>query len=474
MLSRDDSKVEGRFAGRLDALTGRVDTLASAVATTASAMAKKDGEIATLRRELLARDEQLQALAAQLRTDSSGASPRELHELREAVAALAKEHPKGDDAKRVDELTAKMALFAERIDTISTTVSTTAAGLAGREGELAVIRKRLEASSQVPAIGFDAALKSKVDDLASDVFGAKVRLDGQADALASLRSQIERQEPESNGPAEELRTMLATLLTRVESLDGLRAGVSEEALNERLAESEHAFELLSQRLDSLATSVESATSGLGEKERELADLHRHFLDSSARVETIVEDLREALGAFPHARLDEVETLATRLDSTSSELGAMVRRIEDLEAARHEERELERQIATLDRRVGAVAAEIARAKTLWPVALRSLEARLDDVARRPESAPSSPPPVPPAEIGDDPEDLLAGLRDSLHAMESVAAEMARAADTWTDDEPSDTRDALLDDAAMQAHDDGRDAAEAAAGGARVVPLRASEP
>ena len=65
MLSpKNEAKQEARFAARLDVLSERVDTLASTVATTASAIAKKDGEIATLRRDLELRDQQLQSLAA--------------------------------------------------------------------------------------------------------------------------------------------------------------------------------------------------------------------------------------------------------------------------------------------------------------------------------------------------------------------------------------------------------------------------
>ena len=57
LSSKNESKAEERFAARIDLISERLDTLASTVATTASAMAKKDGEIATLRRDLEARDE---------------------------------------------------------------------------------------------------------------------------------------------------------------------------------------------------------------------------------------------------------------------------------------------------------------------------------------------------------------------------------------------------------------------------------
>jgi hypothetical protein len=116
---------------------------------------------------------------------------------------------------------------------------------------------------------------------------------------------------------------------------------------------------------------------------------------------------------------------------------------------------------IEARIAAVAAEMGRAKTLWPVALRSLEARLDDlVSHAPaHQVPTSRMP----EAGS--EDLLAGLRDSLQAMESVAEEVARASDAWTSDEQQPTPEG------QTAHQDAR---EAASGGARIVPIRVNDP
>ena len=120
---------------------------------------------------------------------------------------------------------------------------------------------------------------------------------------------------------------------------------------------------------------------------------------------------------------------------------------------------------IDQCLAAVAAEVARAKTLWPVALRSLEARLDDAVHghRPEpsaadDAASTPPPDGPAD------DLLAGLRHSLQAMETVAAEMARASDTLGDP----------DDGSPDADEPAEAETPIATGGATIVPLRTGEP
>jgi hypothetical protein len=122
----------------------------------------------------------------------------------------------------------------------------------------------------------------------------------------------------------------------------------------------------------------------------------------------------------------------------------------------------------------VAEEVSRAKTLWPVALRSLEARLDDAVhghRRPEPGQDVVPDDAPLEA-EPADDLLAGLRDSLQAMETVAAEMTRASDTLgetSDDAPSPD---VPPPTPSPSHPE--QAPAAAAGGATIVPLRTGEP
>ena len=114
--SNSDAKHEARFAARIDVLTERVDTLGATVATTASAIAKKDGEIASLRRDLQARDEALEALAARTGATGPTIDPRIVQELQQTVAALAGERGKHGSSKQLDELTAKVALLGQRLE----------------------------------------------------------------------------------------------------------------------------------------------------------------------------------------------------------------------------------------------------------------------------------------------------------------------------------------------------------------------
>jgi chromosome segregation ATPase len=249
--------------------------------------------------------------------------------------------------------------------------------------------------------------------------------------------------------------MLATLRSRVEALGGLRSGVSEEQLDERFAETDRALARLSGRIDALAESMGAAAASLGDREHELAALHRHVTESSSRIESIAQDLREALSAFPALSTSTVEELTARVD-----------RIEQSQPSESTS-ELARRIDVIDQRLAAVATEVARAKTLWPVALRSLEARLDDVAyaRKPETPSDADAPRPAEELPTASDDLLAGLRDSLHAMETVAAEMARA---------SDALGPVEVDVDVDAHEPDVPDAPVAAAGATVVPLRTGEP
>jgi chromosome segregation ATPase len=481
LSSKNETKVEERLAGRIDLIAERLDSLVSTVATTASAMAKKDGEIATLRRDLQARDEQMQALAARAQA-TAGADPRELLELRQAVAALANERSREASTKKMDELAAKVGLLGQRLESISTTISTTANGLSKHEGDLAAIRKQVETlpAAPVSAPTPDPQLRHTLDELGTGLASVKMRLDGQAAELEAVKTIAAEQQ----APAEELRAMLTTLRSRVESLDGLRAGVTEEQLDERLdglragvtdeqlderlAETSAALDVLAQRLDALTSSVETATATLSDKEHELAALHRHFTESSKRIESIVDDLRQALGAFPEAAPETLAAVKGQLASTVEQVETVARRLDALEAARPEGlvRDVVDRVELLDKRLTSVSAEVARAKTLWPVALRSLEARLEDVTNPRQPAKDTDGASSP-ESAEDADALLAGLRDSLQAMESVAAEMERASDP----DPAPAQPVAPQPVEAPAEPPTQ---EAVAGGARIVPLRSSDP
>jgi len=276
-----------------------------------------------------------------------------------------------------------------------------------------------------------------------------------------------------------VETTSDALVTLSRRLDALQS-VDEAHLNRRLEAMDDALATLAERHDTLGATIESAAAGLGDKERELATLQRHFTESSTRIESIVDDIREALHAFPELSSTSIDDLAARLERIETATRKAT------ETSARAAGELSGRIDAIDQRVATVADEVSRAKTLWPVALRSLEARLDDAvhARRHEAETTDThAPGAPAD------DLLAGLRDSLQAMETVAAEMARASETLSPqpDEPEakghhDAPTAETDAAETPAEEPAAEEpqsveqppAAASAGGATVVPLRSGEP
>jgi chromosome segregation ATPase len=244
-----------RLSGRVHVLTERVDTLAQVVSTTAAATAKKDGEIALLRRELESGLRHAESAAAA----GGGSSSSEIRELRDRIASLATERAKSSDEGRIAKLESKVALLIERVDTLASTVATTAAGLAGREGEIAALRRRLDES--LPRAGSaaqDASLRKRIDDLGAATASASMRLESHATQIAALRDALD-------GKHETLESALALLAERVEGAERERATLAKsvaDAAATRWKELERALRTLGERLDVLEHDRTKATSEL--------------------------------------------------------------------------------------------------------------------------------------------------------------------------------------------------------------------
>jgi DNA repair exonuclease SbcCD ATPase subunit len=324
------------------------------------------------------------------------------------------------------------------------------------------------------------AKEDQVDRRLGETDDALATLARRLDVLGETLGQLERTRAvQDEQLVHRVGTTSDALVTLSQRLDALQ-GVDEAHLNRRLEAMDDALATLAERHDTLGATIESAAAGLGEKERELATLHRHFTESSTRIESIVDDIREALHAFPELSSTSIDDVAARLERIESATRKAT------ETSARTAGELSGRIDAIDQRVATVADEVSRAKTLWPVALRSLEARLDDAvhSRRHEAGTSEThAPRAPAD------DLLAGLRDSLQTMETVAAEMARASETLSpqpDQRGSqghhDARAAETDEPEMPAEERSakpplsveESPAAAAAGGATIVPLRSGEP
>ena len=292
LSSKNEAKQEGALRRALDVLSERVDTLASTVATTASAIAKKDGEIATLRRDLELRDQQLQSLA---RARLAGREP--VGPAGATCAPAGRRGPavrarhEGEARSSSTRSSSKLNLLAERLDTLSATVSTTAAGLAGRDGEIAAIRKHL-GTTQVAGHAAPTAnpdLDRQVRELGVNVMSTNARLDDHTAELEVVKAQLSEPHPH----AEELRAMLTALRARVEALDSLRAGVTEEVLDERLAEPKRLSPRSGDGWTSSPRVSSRRTAGLAAEDVKLEALQRQVTDSSSAAESTAE-LRERL------------------------------------------------------------------------------------------------------------------------------------------------------------------------------------
>ena len=314
-----------------------------------------------------------------------------------------------------------------------------------------------------------ANVAGAVDELGAGLSGALARVAESERGLASVQALAEDGSRRLGSQVSELKQHVTAFSSQLGALEHgsgeigdkvSQLGKSVHELSEQVSEKDDALPALSQRVDALAADVESAVTSLVEKEREVAVLQGHAAESSTRIETIVEDIREALGTLPDASPEALAALTSKVESTARRSDVVASRLERLEAVHVDQvaAELSERFDRLDARIAAVIAEMGRAKTLWPVALRSLEARLDDVVARAHAPHPTESELPQPEPADESDHLLAGLRDSLHAMESVAEEMARASEAWASDG---------DASVSETH-------EASAGGARIVPLRASEP
>ncbi len=420
----------------------RVDTLAATVATTASAMAKRDGEIASLRRELQTRDDALQATGGA----GSGrfAEPRDDGEAPRARGRRRRHDERalqGGSSKQLEELTAKVGLLGQRLETVSTTVSTTAAGLAAREGELATIRKRLESA---PPPDRRTARRSGAEAAAGRPLG------GSGEHEAPHRCAGRRAgRPEDTGRRSVLPSRIALprssarcsppLRTQVEALErtqdrrdrrAARRAPRRDRRRARAALRAHRRARRARRVGRLEPRRQGARA-----RRTPPPLHRVERTHRGRRR------RHPRGAVGASRTWDPppSRSSPRRGRAASESATLARRASTLEAAPTSSQPPNRRRSI--ERVATVATEVARAKTLWPVALRSLEARLDDaVSHADRDEPESPSDDGQrrADAHDDPsDDLLAGLRDSLQAMETVAAEMASSLATRS--EPSSTTD-----------------------------------
>jgi len=327
--SKRDPKFEERLTDRVDVLADRVATLSSTVNTAAAAHAASEGDLACLRREL----EQASAkLEAAIHANGSSGDGQALEELRQTVADLSNERSRRTRAD-VGDLRTKIDHVGQRVDTLATTVASTAAGLAGREGEVTALQRSLD------DVGVQIAQLTA--EIRRDESGARdVEMQARLQEVAAAQHQAE---------------------TQLKSLD--------ERLQTRVAE--------------VTSKLEGASREFAASELELAALKRHLEETTAQVEAAVQDIREELPqSLSLVELDE------RLAPLLGQLETLASRVQEADAVAKEriEHELDR-LSDAERRLGDADRRLVdieqAAETSATEARRAGEARSEEQARMQE-------------------------------------------------------------------------------------------
>jgi chromosome segregation ATPase len=414
-------------------------------------------------------------LEAQLRATSVTGDAKTLKELAKALEAWNKHDPKLE--KR---LTERVDVLADRFATLSETVNTTAAALAGKGGEIAQLRRELEeGNARIESLVRDlrqggtspdvaelrkaiATLSTeriggaddrRVDAIASDIDVLSQRLDtlsktvsttasalaGKEGELASLRSRLEDGDVRADSLVAELRTTVAQLSHQVASIDDRPGGDPQAA---RLFES-HLLDLgarveqIGEGLDAVSASVATTTAGVEANETELADVRYRFEEASARIEAMLAELGDVRATVPDAGPvdpeveDRLAVLAAQIDELSGSLVHLdeeaALRTRDAIAATLE---LERLLDSVTHRLGEVerahagaAAEVERIGGAFAEERTWVRDQLDLLAGAVEQA------RPDETVEPRLQDLASRIGAMEHGQSIVGAEVARIAAAW---------------------------------------------
>jgi chromosome segregation ATPase len=318
---------------------------------------------------------------------------KSLKELAKALDAWSKHDPKLEErvTRNVEALGDRFVMLAERVDSVAQTVATTAAGLSGREGELAALRRTMKEENAAVATTV-AELRSRVDPKPLLDLSEKVK--AISDQTLALKRGLQR--------LSDATTSRVDLLgQRVEALgSSVAGGISALDTREReVADLRTALDELTVHTDSTAARVaargdELAKLGeaVGAQESGLSELRALASKTSTQVEAAVTEFRRTINTLISkvARLDEV---AARDEVASPDavrgLGDQVAKLEaelnslatDLRATVERDGNNESEIAALRQRVAEGDIHVPAVAELREavVGLSSRLSELDDVA-----------------------------------------------------------------------------------------------
>jgi len=431
-LSKRDPKFEERLTNKVDVVADRLETLAKTVSTTAAALVAKDGELAGLRRELGEGHKRVEAVVTELRRAVEGASLDERE--RAAAPSEPRQARKGDD-RRLEGLSGKVDALAQRLDMFGTTLATTAAGLAGREGDIAALRRRLDddnariegavaelrravdptplaelrltvkelsdEASTVKRTGqrrFDGveakvdALTGRLDGIATSVASTAADVSARASDVVALRAGFADETARVDSLLSKLHQTTVVLSDQLANLDGL-------AERGAVAELSAKIDSFDAQLRSLDALVEATSTGQNHKELEIAELSKRFTDGSSKVEGLVRELQSALGSIPEPGRDP--ELETRIDELAEHIEALTAELDRLGSSSSERVEegafravaLEQVLADVAERLDGVerdrdaaTAEVARVSEAWAEERERARRQLAELAPAPGDAP----------------------------------------------------------------------------------------
>ena len=230
-------------------------------------------------------------LEAEVRASTAAGDPKKLKELAKVLDAWSKHDPKLEErvTKKVEGFGDRVHMLTQRLETLATTVATTASGLAGREGEIAALRRKVDEQNTV--------IQTSLEDL-----GVRVDSKPLLDVTETVRAM--------KGETGALNLNLQAL--------------AEDTTNR--------IEFLAQRLEALGSSVTAGVSALASRDQEIVELQAALRDSAARTDTTVARLvasEDGIASLSSALADQEKALtelrtlsdgmANQLESTVSEL-----------------------------------------------------------------------------------------------------------------------------------------------------------
>ena len=279
------------------------------------------------------------------------------------------------------------------LNSLAAAVASTSERLDARDAELETLERRFhEASTRVDGLvgelsralaefpdpaSTKQALESRLNELDRVRVNDRVRVEELADRLESSVATLAGRAPE----IEELDRRLDDLVTRIDAVDDDRAGASNEmARLAAILEVERAG--VRSRLESLAAAQESRTGTVSADE-----LEESVAGFAGRVEAI-EHEREALAARVSRLASAFDTERTSFQTQLEALAAALSWASPRSSVDERLEELDQRMRDLERDSTAVASRVSQATTLLPTALRSLEARLDEIAPASRETPVS--------------------------------------------------------------------------------------